>query len=447
MSKDVKWRPDYIVVAGDMVDGRKKDYEPAKKYLDSFVSDPYFNIHPFAIVTVPGNHDKDFPKALKGGFFLMKEKRKNELFSEAVNSSVFNFNLKEGYSTSFKSYGDFYRPYVSDKLFKDEKMCYEYDFPAQYLGNELNDIALTSGLKVFHDTKTCFLSINTEWVYLPDGYVGNSAQARICKPVVYASINQYKERYSDYMLITVMHRNPAEFSWNELNLAETHKPDILQYIYHFSDVLLTGHNHIERILPPNMMNNRVQHFQLGSASMPSRKNNELVQFCSALINVDPIEGSVNLLNLHYNYLHQEWQTENGGSYKLADKSVRISNEKRILYQTDFCPDPVLSVSAKGISMDDVRSAVEASLPGLKYSGYSSFYAHVNESKIIEHINAFISRENKAFIVVWSDSIMDHRKCQDLIGKIMDNSENRKRFYQQKLTTIEVQVKVQLDPMF
>ena len=189
------------------------------------------------------------------------------------------------------------------------------------------------------------------------------------------------------------------------------------------------------------MNNRVQHFQLGSASMPNRKNNELVQFCAALINIDPLEGCVNLLNMRYNYLDQEWQSEEGGSYKLADKGVRIPKEKRFLYQSDLYSDPVLSVSSKALSDNDVRSAVETNLPSLKKLGFSPFYAYVNDSQVLERINKFISNENKTLIIVWSDSSLDHKKCRNLIGKIMDNTINRKKFYQQKLATMEVHVKV------
>ena len=69
ISKDIRWKPDYVVIAGDMVEASRKNYPQVKKYIQSFIDDNDFHLHPFKIIAVPGNHDKDFPFLKKQTLF------------------------------------------------------------------------------------------------------------------------------------------------------------------------------------------------------------------------------------------------------------------------------------------------------------------------------------------------------------------------------------------
>lgn len=442
IADNFKWDPDYIVVAGDLVDGRKKDYAAAINILDSFINESNFNIQPFHVITVPGNHDKDFPGVFSN-FSQKKEIKKNCCLSKELESSTFSFDLKKNYAGNFKKYGEFYDRYVNENCQDIAK--WEYEYASKYLGEELEDIALTSGLKVFHDTKTCFLTINTEWGYVPDKDGRNRSIIRLCTPVVYESIKTYQNKYPDYMLITVMHRNPIELSWNERNRIDPHKPDILQYIYHYSDILLTGHDHIERVLPPNMLMNKAQHFQLGSASMSSRSN-ELVQFCAALINVDPLGRKLELLNLRYDYLKECWCNDIGEVFNLVERTGSV---EQLRNQADYIKaqiEPISKIPVKSMSIVDVENAVKVWFPDRNKLMFSLLCVYVHNPKAFDEIINFVSKNGKALVVVYSDKEGDHIECQKLIKKVLKEKTIRKYFYLKKFVIVEKYVEVVNPPL-
>lgn len=442
ISDNFKWEPDYIVVAGDLVDGKKKDYAAATIILDSFINESNFNIQPFHVITVPGNHDKDFPGAFSN-FSQKKDIKKNKCLSNALESSTFSFDLKRNYAGNFKKYGKFYSQYLNENCQDITK--WEYEYASKYLGEELEDIALTSGLKVFHDTKTCFLTINTEWGYVPDKDGRNRSIIRLCTPVVYESIKTYLNKYPDYLLITVMHRNPLELSWNERNRIDPHKPDILQYIYHYSDILLTGHDHIERVLPPNMLMNKAQHFQLGSASMSSRSN-ELVQFCAALINVDPLGRKLELLNLRYDYLNNCWCQDIGEVYNLVERAGNVGQLRNQADTVGSQVESIPKIPVKSMSIVDVENAVKVRFPDRKKLMFSLSCVYVHTPNAFDEIINFVSRNGKALVVVYYDNDRDHRDCQELIKKVLNEESIRKYYYLKKFVIVETLVEVVNPPL-
>lgn len=441
-TKDFKWIPDYIVVAGDLVDGREKEYHVASGFIDSIINTPDFSIPPFNVITVPGNHDKDFPDSSRKNFRI-KEKKKNKVLSDAINASVFSFDLKENYANNFKSYGGFYHRYVNVGD-QDASRC-EYEYATKFLGSELEDIALTSGLKVFHDTKTCFLTVNTEWGYVPDHKGKQYSQIRLCTPVVYESINKYLKNYSDYLLVTVMHRNPIELSRDEQFRLDPHKPDILQYIYHYSDILLSGHDHIEKVISPNMLMNKVQHFQLGSASMNSR-NNELVQFCAALIYVDPIRKRLELLNLKYDYQERVWNDSRGGVFKLAEREGDFVDYSKHVDDVKFHAEITRKIPVKSMSKEDIENAAKVLFPERTDMHFSLLCVNVWDSDPLGTIKRFVLKESKAMVVVYSDNLADHPKCQNFIRDAFNDNNIRMQYYLKKLIIVEIFVEVVNPPL-
>ncbi|MBR1706776.1 MAG: metallophosphoesterase [Bacteroidales bacterium] len=400
MARDIRWQPDFIVMAGDLVDAKSRNYPLVSRYIDSIVGDPDFRLHPFRVVAVPGNHDKMFRYLDRRGLgrkvLLAREKKKNKAFSEQVQATrPFDFGFKKQYAYNFSSFGAFYSKYVKDREYGRDSADMDYVYPSGLLGEELEDVALTSGIKVFHRERLCFLCINTEWTFLPekDEDENDRANVRLCAPLVYHSLKAIHSKYPDYTLVTVMHRNPVELSWEERNRAQVNKPDILYYLYSYSDVILTGHNHIERILPPHRMSNRAPLFQLGSASMESRENS-IPQYYGALMHIDPIRETVELLDMRYDHFLGSWKIKPGGRFDLPDKyTVRTDAPEGI--------DPVRVVKAKSIEKGDIEKAISSIYPTLDGSGYTLLCLDVKEADGLSRIGDACLQGGKTVVVVYS----------------------------------------------
>lgn len=441
--KNARWRPDYVVCSGDMVEASRKDYKTVNKYIESFINDQDFHLHPFKIIAVPGNHDKDFPflsySCKRFSSELAIEHDKNRSFITALKSDKpFEFDMKAHFKDNFKSFGDFYKDYVTRCYYQEGQMLGEYDFPHEYLGDELSNIALTSGLKVFHDSKICFLCVNTEWVYLPDKYADKEAVLQLCTPVIYSSLKRIQQYYNDYTIITVMHRNPSEFSWEARNRVERNKPDILRYLYHYSDIILTGHEHIEKVLPPHMMENHAQLFQLGSASVESRNNNSVSHYLAALMYIDPVEGNINVCNFRYNGLGPEWEASiDPNTYHLAHNAVASH-----LFVPSQAPSvlanyPSTTVSVKSFEKDDAIMALRNRFAGIEEAGYSIHCLSVNDKDLLNSIRNIRILGGKNALFLYTLSTIDHEKFIDIQKELYSQKEFRRDVYMKMFILSEV----------
>lgn len=441
--KDARWRPDYVVFSGDMVEASMKDYNIVSQYIKSFIDDNDFHLHPFKIIAVPGNHDKDLPFLSKktDGFDieLNIEREKNKSFSNALESEApFKFDLKAHFKDNFDGFGNFYKEYVEQSYYLDEKMLGEYDFPSEFLGAALSDIALTSGLKVFHDAKICFLCINTEWVYMPDKYAEKGEKLLLCTPVIYSSIKRIQKYYNDYTIITVMHRNPSEFTWESRNRVEPNKPDILRYLYHYSDIILTGHEHIEKVLPPHKMENHAQLFQLGSASVESRNNNSIAHYLAALMHIDPVEGTINICNFRYDGMGPNWEASiDPNTYPLAHKAVVSQFDESLGVSSARGRYLCTTVSVKSFEKEDTIMALRNRFIGIEEAGYSIHCLSVNDVGLFNNIKSIRYSGGKVALFLYTLSQIDHDKFISVKKKLYSLSEFRRDVYLKKFIISEV----------
>lgn len=303
------WKPDFIIIAGDLVAWNDRHPDLVRKHLDRMLQD--WHLHPSRVIIVPGNHDKVLGKDME------EEEESVRRFTQAIKSDKrFGQGLmKKEFGLQFKAFGDFYLPFVEGDI-KDQ---YQYLWDKEHLGEDLSDIALTSGLKVFEQFRLCFLCINTEWTFLPSKKAELSSIPFLCSPIVHHSIEIIKKDYPDYTLVSLMHRNPFELSWEEYNRRNNLKPDIIKEIYNLSDIILTGHNHVERVLAPHMMENKAQLFNLGSIAVPAREN-VLEQYRAAMLTVNPFKQRIQLLNCQYE--NDQWTLPHQPqSYGLRDKYI------------------------------------------------------------------------------------------------------------------------------
>lgn len=431
------WRPDYIIIAGDLVDAKDKNYNLVKKHLNSFINDADFHINKFHFITVPGNHDKDFSYLNKKGEerteLQKKEREKYESFVSDMDSDKFKFDIKANFDENFRSYGSFYLNYVKTK----NKKNYKYIVPEEYLGNDLNNVALTSGLKIFEESKTCFLSINTEWVYFPEDSRTDSTMKKICPQLVLSSINEYYKKYLDYSLITIMHRSPYELSWIEKNSKFSNTPDILRSIYNYSDIILSGHDHVEKVLSPHMMENKAQLFQLGSASVSSRGNNKLPQYIATLIHMDAIDRSLKICNFEYDYNNERWgYKEDPNSYPLQK---HFKSETTPSFSLTDKNATYLRIKVHSTALEDIKAAIQSLLHELKKSKYSVFFHNINDETF--NLIKSLKKEGKTFIFVCCFSDLDHSHFHNLLDSLYEHDDIRGRIYKKQLIIKELFVEL------
>jgi predicted phosphodiesterase len=447
--EEIRWQPDFIVLAGDMVLAQNKMfYKDVKECLLELTSDKDFQLDPFRVIAVPGNHDKDIVSCWKKD--CMKGSRRCAVCSELdrykeVRDAIkafrnddtkFTYDLSK-FKDSFQRFGEFYSPFVEKRTGGEQ-----YIFPKEFLGENLSSVALTSGLKVFDDAKICFLCINTEWTYFPDEE-RKYDEGFLCDPVVFSSLNTFINEYKGYTLVTVMHHNPSEMSWEIRFRSQSRKPDILRYIYQYSDVILTGHNHPEILLPPDRMENHAQLFQLGSACMSAR-GGSLPQYHASLIHVDPLSGHVEICNFLYEHRKQDW-------IRIIDKN----NYQLTPYDTVLPPgtSPALTdaivLPIQSHRKEEIEKALRAYFPDV-FEVYDCHYWNIHEkSPLADEIRMACTPGRKSAFFIYSLTDLDHQNFCELKQSLFSGKEEpetdsdaqaftlRKALYAQELLLVEI----------
>lgn len=323
-------KPDYIAIAGDLVVG--KDSSQDKYLITKTVVNRLleaFGLKKERLIAVPGNHDKEVPTS------PWEWGKDYEAFLPIFSKAFINKHEAERFTSlfsHFNSFCDFYSPYINTGSTHEQ---YQYLYDSLLFNKPEDKSYMTSGLKVFIEDKICFLCINSEWTYYPNEKK-EGRHVRIFAPAVQYSLNQITQNYADFLVVTLIHRNPASFTFEEKNL--TIEGDILQRIYMYSDVILTGHDHSYNLLPPDMMANSAQLLRLGSISRSDHLD-EFVPFNAALLQIEPHTRKMEIINCQFKGMKEgEWRFHHMGSYPLkslfSSKHIRYTPIKGHIIQVN-----------------------------------------------------------------------------------------------------------------
>lgn len=92
----------------------------------------------------------------------------------------------------------------------------------------------------------------------------------------------------------------------------------LRNIKRCSDIIISGHDHNLRTGRPDVIENRVQHFKLGS---PSCKGDNEFKYSASVIHVNPIDHTIKLLKCEY-LATGHWDfKEEAGAFPLRNKYI------------------------------------------------------------------------------------------------------------------------------
>lgn len=348
-TENKNWSPDYLVIAGDLVEQcNDANYTNIKSKIDNIINT--FNIRPFNVIIAPGNHDVQTDHVDKHNRRSLKYKYKKrvKIFNNICNSTNINeedfLKFIQELKNAFEPYTRFYKNYTII-----DNSSTESDYYSDLFNND--DIKYTSGLKAFLLDHICFLSINTEWLYTRSSIA--KSRPTVFPLIVRDIFRKINISYPDYTIVTVMHRNPHDLSWEQKNVSDSINNDALDLIEEYSDIIISGHDHPIKILPPNMIMNRSQHFQLGSVSRVSNIN-ENTPYSASLIRIDPINLNVEFINMEYhkNDFHKLWTIIKEGQYPLFNKYRNISIlDNNMFYDFD--------IVAKSTCLTDIKAAIES----------------------------------------------------------------------------------------
>lgn len=416
VDKDVKnqrWNPDYIAIAGDIIDWTAQydsdKYDHAKENVDNLKK--RFGIKNGHVVMVPGNHDNMISTDVKIKELDQYKATFDKYCNDERGASVQEF--KNTFLPRFNDYADFCKDYMDNV---------EY-FDSSILDKKMQCLA---GVKVFEEDSLCFVIVNTEWLYIPkdpfekhiEAYVAEGLSShmklyekcQLCTPLIKDAYQLIKSKYADYTVITVMHRGFEDLTWKENNASDRLNIDAINYIKSVSDIILTGHDHTIRTEAPTLINNRIQHFRLGSVGRKEPKTREYIRTAS-IIRFNPIDGEIELLNMEYERNKGEWSFHpHHNIYPMFSKYERIENVYKEGNET--------FIRARSNYVKDIENSIER------------YYAYLDNTINCKIINAY-DVVNKGLDECYKDSdscnyIIIYYVCKDIFLHGVEYNEVRDR---------------------
>lgn len=348
MVTDQKWKPDYIVIAGDIVHKpNAANYKFAEDKIKKLANE--FNIPSHRVISIPGNHDKTIAEEVHdydGEDECLKKlcEIQEEKGSHDNNKKKFINQLKN----SFKEYSDFNKNFLPE----DSQEATE-----EYISDFSDDDVLCSveGLRIYDKHKIAFICLNTEWCYRKGDKHYNPA---LCRPSIRRMCEILsKKEYSDYLVITLMHRNFQSLSWNDINQPNGILYDSYREIRRHSSIIFTGHDHPVNTLIsayPDYIGNATQLIKLGTPNAKNHPNGDYKKIAT-LVNIDSACLEMELAHGEYDS-GRGWTFNSTGVFPLRNKYARhTQREKSAKKHYDWA----MNIRAKADTEKETREAIEA----------------------------------------------------------------------------------------
>ena len=441
----IKWMPDYIVIAGDVAD-KNGGYENVTKFLETLRSKESFNIASDHVIVVPGNHDKN--TRVK----ITKHQEDKKAFDEYCNNAGNISNFGCLFAERFREYINFSKQYTSDLQFNSKDVLDE-------------QLKCLSGVKVFDDDHICFLYVNTEWLYVPgrdkakitkkesgediSEFVRIDENCLLCAPLIKDACDFIKKNYPTYTVVTVMHRGFDHFSLEEKNPTDAASIDSIGYLLKFSDIIITGHDHVFTPAPPTLIRNHVQHFQLGAVGRKEHKTTEY-QRSAEIIRLNISSEKVEQLFINYKNINTDFRwcfEESARDYPLFSKFLSKNEVAKAL---PYYHDTI--VRAKSSSTKDVERAIFTYFCLSSSHELKPLAADTDIKSKLEELLAQQNEEKSLYIVIYyrfHEHIEDANAHNSLIVSIKEQidqfkNEHIKRFMSYKIIINEVIVEYPLE---
>lgn len=346
------WIPDYIVIAGDIVNRGEQNYESARTHINDLLD--LFKISPNHVIMVPGNHDNNVKR-----YNFKNYKEECQIFEDYQNNVLGNKGqFWDHFSNKFEDYISFCHSFIEGNEGNSYYSAGDL-FPSNSNAQELG---LLSGVRFFEDDSLCFLYVNTEWLYVEPKklinrrtakkkqYLSIKEQCKLCAPIIYDAFQLIRKSCPRATVITVMHRYFNDLNILEYNNTDKARMDSVHMIEEISDLILTGHEHRVSIEPPSFMNNRYQHISIGAAGIESI-NKQIPVRTACVININPAQKVLKMLNATYDEKDGIWSfSEDRNSYPMHP----INDDKEMVNNNGRIP----CIKAKNFDNDAIDNAIK-----------------------------------------------------------------------------------------
>lgn len=416
-AENAKWHPDYIVIAGDIAN-KNEGYAGGKEFIQKLIEG--FGIQPEGVIMVPGNHDNT--RAVTKEEMDSQKKTFIQYCKEQSETTIQEFG--EIFEPKFHDYLDFNKDYITS--------CTDSEFYSLYSPEVLdNRLKGLSGVKFFKKDHLCFVYVNTEWLYLVDkrkakvlsagkeeditDFVNVDENCCLCSPLIKDAYRKIKNDYPDYTVVTVMHRGFDHFPLEEKNISDMGKIDSIAYIKRYSDIIITGHDHVLRPAPPTLIDNRVQYFQLGSVGRKETLVSELSRFAE-VIRIDVPQGSIEQLFIQYKNDSHDSQWFFYPSDRKYPLYTKYQYENLVLSRYSHT---ILRVPS--ISKEDIERTISLYFKFPEKDTLIVLANELNNEEQRKAVKDFIKiGEDKRYVVVYHDYLNYDEKVKSILDKIRDD---------------------------
>lgn len=368
----LRWIPDYVVIAGDIINQGNKDYSEPRTHIMELLKE--FKLPSNRVIMVPGNHDKDTTN-----YDLTAYKDECDLFDsyQKMKQSDSIQKFRDHFVPKFNDYLAFAQNFLSPTA---ASTCDDYLYQNPNIlipeGVEDHRAKMLSGIRYFEEDSLCFFLVNTEWLYIPPKklmkeklklgtlsisndyydeikeYLMVKENCKLCVPLINDAFNWIKNVHPECTVVTVMHRDFKDLTWCENNHTDLSQKDPVRQIENVSDVILTGHEHSVSIESPTFVKNNVQHYQIGSTGRDSLGKAEPVR-TACVININPAKECVEMLKAHYDYIKNQWSFEESED-KFPLRHKYFQNEKEVLLK-----DETIIIKAKSTDEKTINAEIRA----------------------------------------------------------------------------------------
>lgn len=413
-----RWIPDYIVIAGDIINKGNKNYKEPEDHIKILLEE--LHLEHKRVIMVPGNHDKN-----TSNYDLTSYKKECDLFDkyQKKQSKAILEEFRRHFISCFSGYLTFASKFYSNdaKSASDYHLYQSIELIASDEYAEEGKAKLLSGVRYFEEDSLCFFLVNTEWLYVPPqvlmkediklgelsitnnyydklrDYLSIKENCKLCVPLINDAFNFIKKEHPECTVITIMHRDFKDLTWAENNHTDPSQKDPISQIEAVSDIILTGHEHSVKIESPTYVKNNVQHFKIGSAGRDSISNEEPIR-TACVININPASEKIELLNALYDGTNNKWSfDECERTFPLRPKYCQ--NDKR----EETKKNQRVAIKAKSTDEKIIKAEIEDYFNIEASSNIELYPIRYKSATIKKELNkAYKSRDKKKnlFIIIY-----------------------------------------------
>lgn len=442
LSENKEWNPQCLALVGDIAHsaGETSEYGDIHSLIDRIKTEIGV---PFQVITVPGNHDKQFPVKytedeeliIKGCADEEAEKIKRKAlereasnYKKATMEFLKNYTDKSSESCAitndfltkyFKYYAQFASAYHTGKDW--------YSIPEGVADKPLDSIC---GYYLMEREKICLVALNTEWMYVPGNGGGHRSALTVGEKVVKLMESRVKLlKRNGYTVITLMHRSPYHLCWKDI-YGSLEENSMFERIVSMSDLIICGHEHNTKSREPDTLMGRTLLYQNGIMFDRSSYADGRYPYSASLIRIDIKKRLLNVVRIRFNTgnaMEYEWTASNDSIKTYSMDAIVMPESRQHEFRNELYREITLS------------SPIEEEM--LEKKILPLFYPYSDQKGIPSHIKCeVVELDNKALCRMHERIV--HLKESGSVGSEQSAHDHvilYKELYRDKADDVEKQI--------